>query len=112
MILYSILLLALAVTLGFFMVFIGFRYHRSSLKLAISHALFAIAGLSFLGLQIYHGPMNKYNNGAALLLTLALIGGGMLLALREGKRAPAMPVVTIHAIIALTGLTVLMLGYQ
>jgi peptidoglycan/LPS O-acetylase OafA/YrhL len=112
MILYSILLLTLAVTLGFLMVFLGCRYHRSSLKLAISHALLAIAGLGFLGMQIYRGPIEKYNNGAALLLILALIGGGMLLALREGNRAPPMPVVTIHAIFALAGLTVLILGFQ
>jgi hypothetical protein len=110
MILYSSTLLLLAALVGFVMVYIGLRYHRSSKKLAISHALIAIIGLGFLGAEIFRGPINKYNNGAALLLVLALIGGGMLLALRDGDRAPAMPVVAIHAIMALAGLTVLLLG--
>jgi len=112
MTLYSILLLTTAAALGFFMVFIGFRYHRSSLKLAISHGVIGIAGLVFLAMQIYRGPTDKYNNGAALLLVLTVIGGGILLALRDGKQAPPMPVVAIHAIMALIGLTVLLLGYQ
>jgi len=112
MTLYSITLLTLAAILGFIMVFAGLQYHRSSLKLAVSHALFAITGLGFLGAQIYHGAIDKYNNVAALLLVLALVGGGMLIALREGNRAPPMPLVTIHAVMALAGLTVLLLGYQ
>jgi len=110
MILYSSTLLLLAALVVFMMVYIGLRYHRISKKLAISHALIAIMGLCFLGAQIFHGPINKYNNGAALLLVLALIGGGMLLALRDGDRSPPMPVVVIHAIMALAGLTVLLLG--
>lgn len=92
------------------MVFIGLRYHRSSLRLAISHVLLAITGLGFLGMQIYQGPINKYNNGAALLLFFALIGGGLLLALRDGNSKPPMPVVTIHAILALIGISILLLG--
>jgi len=92
------------------MIFIGLRYHRSSPKLALSHVLIAIAGLIFLTIQIVRGPLDKYNNGAALLLVLAFIGGGMLFALRDGNRAPAMPVVAIHALIALAGISVLFLG--
>lgn len=112
MIFYAGTLLILAAILGFIMIFIALRYHRSSLKLAIVHVLFAIAGLGFLGFQIVRGPIDKYNNVAALLLVLTFIGGGMLLALREGNRSPPMPVVTIHASLALAGLLVLLLGLQ
>lgn len=111
MIFYASLLLATAAVLGLTMVFIGVLFHRSSFKLAMSHAAFALAGLAFLGTQIVQGPINKYNNGAALLLALALIGGGMLFALREKNKPPAMMLVLIHALMALAGLTVLILGY-
>jgi hypothetical protein len=70
----------------------------------------AIMELGFPGTQIFRDPISKYNNGAALLLVLALIGGSMLLALRDGERLPPMPVVVIHAIMALVGLAVLLLG--
>jgi len=107
---YAIILLSLAATFGLSMVFIGARFQRSSLKLAMGHATFALAGLAFLGTQIYQGPINKYNNGAALLLALALIGGGMLFALREKDKPPAMMLVLMHAIMAIAGLSVLILG--
>jgi asparagine N-glycosylation enzyme membrane subunit Stt3 len=112
MTLYASILLTLAAAFGFTMIFIGLYYHRSSKKLAISHALLAITGFGFLGIQIYRGPVDKYNNSAALLLLLALIGGGMLLALREDNHSPSMPLVTIHAILALAGILVLTLGLQ
>lgn len=109
---YASILLAIAATLGIVMVILGVRYHRSSFKLAMSHAVIAIGGLGFLATQIINGPINKYNNVAALLLLLALIGGGMLFALREKDRPPAMIMVFIHASMALAGLVVLFLGLQ
>ncbi len=109
---YASLLLAIAAALGLTMVIIGARFHRSSLKLAISHGIFAIAGLGLLGTQIFRGPIDKYNNGAALLLTLALIGGGMLFALREKDKPPAMMLVLMHAIAAMAGLLILVLGQR
>jgi hypothetical protein len=107
---YASILLAVAATLGLVMVILGVRYHRSSFKLAMSHAAIAIGGLGFLGTKIINGPINKYNNVAALLLVLALIGGGMLFALREKDQPPAMMMVVIHASMALAGLVVLFLG--
>ena len=56
--------------------------------------------------------INKYNNVAALLMILALIGGVMLFALRETSKPPPMTLVAIHAIMALTGLLLLILGFQ
>ncbi len=107
---YASILLAIAATLGLVMVVLGVRYHRSSFKLAVSHAAIAIGGLGFLATQIINGPLNKYNNVAALLLVLALVGGGMLFALREKEQPPAMMMVVIHASMALAGLVVLFLG--
>ena len=112
MILAAITLFTLAVTVGLFLVVLGIRYHRNSAKGGLIHASLAIAALGFLGTQIINGPTNKFNNGAALLMLLALTGGLMLFALRESDKPPPMMVVTIHAIMALTGLLLLVLGYQ
>lgn len=111
MVLYSISLLILAALLGFTIIYIGIRHHCSSSKLALGHALLGISGLIFLGIHIAGSSIDKYNNVAALLLVLALIGGGLLFALRDNDSAPPMPAVTIHAIIAVAGLSVLLLGY-
>ncbi|HHJ34973.1 MAG TPA: hypothetical protein ENJ87_04335 [Gammaproteobacteria bacterium] len=110
MILTSIILFTLAACLGLFLVVLGLRYHRSSLKVALTHATIAIAALFFLTAQIINGPLNKFNNAAALLMVLALTGGLMLFALRESDKPPAMAVVSIHAIMALAGLLLLALG--
>lgn len=111
MILSAILLFGLATALGLSMVVLGVRYHRGSLALGLSHASVALLALGFLFVQIFHGPIDMFNNTAALLLVLALCGGGLLLALREGRKPPPMLVVSIHAIMALVGLLILVLGY-
>ncbi len=109
--LYAVLLLTLAAILGFSLVVLGVRYHRSSLKLGLSHAVVALTGVLFLAIQIYIGPTDKYNNIAALLFFLAITGGLMLFALREPDRAPPMMLVLIHATAALSGLFILIIGY-
>ncbi len=111
MILPTILLLTAAALIGLFLVIWGLRYRKSSLKLGLIHASLAIAGIALLFTQIVQGPSSKQNNLAAFLLVLAVIGGGMVLALREKNKPPAMPVVTIHAIAALVALSVLMFKY-
>ncbi len=106
-----ILFLTAAVLVGFFLVIRGLRHHKSSLKLGLIHASLAIAGIALLLTQIVNGPIDKQNNIAALLLVLALVGGGMVFALREANKPPAMAVVTIHALMALAGLFVLVFKY-
>ena len=107
---YALILLLLAALLGFTMIVIGLRYHRSSLKLVLAHIAFAVAGLAMLFAQIMQYPANKFHNSAALLLTLTLVGGLLMFALRDGKRAMPLPVVGFHAGVALVGIFVLWLG--
>ena len=107
-----ILLLTTAVLIGIFLVIRGLRHHKSSLKLGLIHASLAITGIALLLTQIVQGPIDKQNNIAALLLVLALVGGGMVFVLREANKPPAMAVVTIHAIMALAGLSVLIFKYS
>jgi len=106
-----ILLLTTASLIGVFLLIRGLRRHKSSLKLGLVHASLAIAGIVLLFTQIAQGPSSKQNNIAAFLLVLAVIGGGMVLALREKNKPPAMPVVIIHAIAALVALSVLIFKY-
>ncbi len=112
MILSSILLFSLAASLGLFLVVLGVRYHRSSLKIGLSHACIGLLAFGLLMMQIISGAINKYNNVAALLMILALTGGLMLFALREHNKPPPMVLVGIHAIMALVGLLVLFIGFD
>jgi len=111
MILSSIILFSVAASLGLYLAVLGVRYHRSSLKVGLSHASIGLLALVLLFLQISSGAINKYNNVAALLMVLAVIGGLMLFALREQKKPPPMVLVGIHAVMAFVGLLVLFLGF-
>ena len=112
MILSSIILFSLTALLGLFLVVLGMRYHRSSLKMGLIHACTGLLALGLLITQIISGPINKYNNVTALLMILALIGGLMLFALREHNKPPPMVLVGIHALMALVALLVLFLGFD
>ncbi len=115
MILAAILLFCLAAVLGMWLVVLGVRYRRGSLALAAAHAGVALLGLGLLGRQIFGGPVNMLYNNAALLFVLALFGGLVLLALRMSEREyrtpPPMFVVSLHAVMAMTALLLLVLGY-
>lgn len=112
MILSSIILFSLAAGLGLFLVVLGIRYRRSSLKIGLSHASIGLLAFGLLMAQIINGATDKYNNVAALLMILAIIGGLMLFALREHNRPPPMVLVGIHALMALVGLLVLFVGFD
>lgn len=112
MILYSIILFTLAVLLGFGLVVLGVRYKRSSLKVGLIHAGSALTALVLLLAHVFNSDTNKYNNVAVLLMIAALIGGLMVFGLREKNKPPAMMIVTLHAIMALAGLSLLYLGFD
>ncbi len=112
MIIYAILILCLAAILGMSLIFIGVRYHRGSLALGLGHAGVAVSGLVLLVFAIFREPVRHIlYNDAAFLFVLALTGGVLLLALREGRKPPPMPVVAMHAAMALIALFLLIYGY-
>lgn len=115
MILAAIVLFCLAAVLGLWLVVLGVRYRRGSLVLAAGHAGVALLGLGLLGWQIFRGPVHMLYNDAALLFVLTLFGGLVLLALRMSKREhrtpPPMFVVSLHAVMAMTALLLLVVGY-
>jgi RsiW-degrading membrane proteinase PrsW (M82 family) len=106
----STLFLLCAVIIGTYLTFIGLRRRKRIPRLGLLHAALALTGVVILGTQIYNGPMDKMNNVAVLFLIFAVIGGGMVFALREEKKPPSMPVVTIHAIMGVVGVSFLVLN--
>jgi hypothetical protein len=115
MILAAIVLFCLAALLGLWLVVLGVRYRRGSRALAAGHAGVALLGLILLGRHIFSSPVHMLYNDAALLFILALSGGLVLLALRVGNRdhrsPPPMVGVSFHAVMALSALLLLVLGY-
>lgn len=115
MILTTIVLLSLAAALGLWLVVLGIRYRRGSRALAAGHAGVALLGLILLGKHIFSSPIHLLYNNAALLFVLALAGGLVLFAMRMGSREqrspPPMIGVSLHAVMAITALLLLVLGY-
>lgn len=111
MILSAILLFCLAATLGLSLVVLGVRYQRGSLALGLTHAGVAVVALGLLVTQIFREHTVFLYNDAALLFGLTLVGGLVLLAVRQERKPPPMVVVGIHAAIALVALSLLVLGY-
>jgi len=111
MILSAILLFGLTVVFGLSLVVLGVRYHRGSLALGLGHAGVAALALLLLVVQIFRGQTVLLYNDAALLFALTLIGGLVLLALREGRKPPPMVVVGIHGALGVVALSLLVVGY-
>ncbi|HKK04774.1 MAG TPA: hypothetical protein VKA50_02900 [Gammaproteobacteria bacterium] len=111
MVFLSILLFGLAALFGLGLVVMGVRYHRGSLTLGLGHAGIAMLALIVLAVHIFTTRINMLYDNAALLFVLTLGGGVVLLALRDGRKSPPMVVVGIHALMALAGLAVLVVGY-
>lgn len=107
-----ILLFGMAVGLGAFLIFMGFRYKRGSRALGLTHAGIAMAALIMLIVHIFRdATIHKLYNSAAILFVMAMAGGLVLLVLRKGTEPPVMFVVFIHAVMALLALTLLTVGY-
>jgi len=76
----------------------------------VSHASFALAGIIVSFTQIVTGSTDKLNNVTALFLFFAIVGGGMVFALREESKPPSMVAVTIHAVMGLVGISALIIN--
>ena len=111
MVLGAILLFSVAAIFGLWLTVIGARYRRSSVALRLGHAGIAALGLALLAVQIYRGPIHILYNDAAGLFVLVIIGGMVLLALREGNTPPPMVVVGVHGGMALVALALVVVGY-
>lgn len=102
----------LATLAGLSLVFMGVRYHRSSLALGLGHAGTAISALILLIVHIIREAVSHMlYNDAALFFLLTLIGGIVLLMMHNNKKSAPLPVVIVHASFALIALALLIKGY-
>jgi hypothetical protein len=107
----TLLLLITAMAIGFYLAYLGLHQRKRSPFLGYTHAGLALSGVIVLFTAIFTGPTDKLNNVAALFLFFAILGGGMVLALHEESRPPAMAAVTAHAIMGLVGISLLIINF-
>lgn len=110
LLLITISLLTFAVVIGTYLVFVGLRHRKRLPALGLTHAGLAFCGIVLLFTLIFTSPSDKLNNVAALFMLFALVGGGMVFALREQDRPPSIAMVIAHAIMGLAGLSLLILN--
>ena len=97
---------------GLSLVFMGVRYHRSSLALGLVHATIALTALVLLIVHIVREAItNMLYNDAAFLFLLTLIGGIVLLITHNNKKFAPLLLVIGHASLALIALALLIKGY-
>ena len=107
-----ITLFGLAILAGLSLVFMGLRYQRSSLVLGLGHAGIALTAVILLIMYIIReATSHMLYNDAALLFVLTLAGGIVLLMTRSNNKSAPMPVVIVHASLALIALALLINGY-
>lgn len=111
MVLAAIVLFCVAAVFGLSLAIIGVRYKRGSLALGLGHATIAVLALALLGGHIFTSRIDMLYDNAALLFVLALGGGVVLLALREGRKPPPGVVVGIHGAMAFVAIILLVVGY-
>lgn len=110
LLLVTTLLLISAVSVGFYLVFIGLRQRKRLPGLGLTHAGLATTGILVLFTEIFTGPTDKLNNLAVLFLLFAIVGGGMVFALHEENKPPSMAAVTAHAVMGMVGLALLIIN--
>ncbi len=74
------------------------------------HGATALAAMGLLLYRILTGPENLWFNTALFLFLLALIGGGFAWLVRERREPPILPLVLLHASMAVVAFLVLLGG--
>lgn len=101
-----------AATLG--ITLLGFRLvrHRPPRLAGWAHPLFGLAavGLAYAASVLWHGPRSLPFDAGALVLTLALVGGCLLFALRLTRLPRPLFVILIHGVAATLGCALLVVG--
>jgi len=112
MLVYSIALLALAAVFGIYMIFRVFGGAMPPWGAAILHGLFAAAGLVILLYATFLAgtPQPQAVVFAAVLLTVAALGGFVLVSFHVRKQVPPKALAGSHALLAVAGFGTLALS--
>lgn len=74
------------------------------------HRVFAVAGFGWLVYQVATAPHAGLTRAAAIAFGVAAIGGFFLFSFRLRKKAMPLPVVIVHAMVAVTGFLMLVVS--
>jgi hypothetical protein len=103
-------LFAIAALGGAFLAALRFQKKDLPFPVAILHGLLAASGLVALLLAVMNGSATGAGKIALGLFVVAALGGFFLFSLYLRKRELPIPVVLIHAIVALVAFAILVIG--
>jgi len=107
----ALVLFALAAVGGLVMATQRFRgAERPALGLALVHGAAAAAGLIALIVAVTGGSVPSLARTALIVFLVAALGGFFLFAQHLQKRALPIPVMVIHALVAVTGFVLLLVA--
>ena len=107
----ALVLFALAALGGLYMAVVRFRgAERPPTAIALVHGAAAAAGLIALILAVMNVPNPGPARTALVVFIVAALGGFYLFAQHMQKKALPIPVVVIHALVAVTGFVILLVA--
>ena len=83
---------------------------QPALPVALLHGTFAAAGLVALIVAVMDGAVPPIAKAALIAFLIAALGGFFLFATHMQKKALPIPVIVVHALVAVTGFVLLLLG--
>lgn len=112
LILIAIFLASAVILAGMYMAYHGVRQRVCSRHLAFAHAAGALSTVILLAIAIFRLPVqHMFYNLALTLFIMALLGGLVLLGLRDGKRPPPIIVIILHALMGVIAYWFMVRGY-
>ncbi|MEO8876837.1 MAG: hypothetical protein ABI461_14685 [Polyangiaceae bacterium] len=105
-----IVLFAIAALGGAFLAALRFQKKELPFPVAILHGLLAASGLVALLLAVVNGTATGSAKIALGLFVVAALGGFFLFSLHLRKRELPIPVVLVHAVVAVVAFAILVIG--
>jgi hypothetical protein len=106
----AVIVFAIAAVGGLILAMHVLRERFAPWLLSILHALLGAAGLVLVLLTVVGGEGSSLILGALLTLVLAALGGFFLASFHWRKRFPPKAVVFVHALVAIVGFGLLVIG--
>lgn len=107
----AIALFVLAALAGATLVFCHFRFRTLPTKVVVSHGVVGAVGLVLLTAAVVRGDGGERAKVALVVLAVAALGGFANLALNLRQARLHMPMVVLHALVAATGLAILIAAW-